>query len=500
MLHNTLHHSCPNPPTSHEDTAEQRSVAVLSLAYRGTSPSQKTQFDQGNHSTESTVDNNETSSRTSDDPEVAVLCDMQQQWEDIFDGISNARSTIEGADRYCRRNSSKTPLGQKFSQTELDYQIKSSKAATITRISLEAEKKTLQPKLEAQRKKLCSIASVSYVKDPPEWRTTPSQLIESIGWKGVLSDSDDDEEEEEEDKDKEEEEESDDHDANMADTIKQIKDATIECLANTFENNNDEQEVNDQLMDEKQNELDALIQSELESVLAEEKDDAHSAIAPQQNPHELPITQTPMLFGNERIDCVTSPVRLFDNNNPPPASVAGACQAMPEADPLPHGKLTQASSTDKRKKPLPPPQNHHEVPTLGMAPPHKHHALPSQDASSKVPPPSNDYEGASASVGNFLPILPVMEANIDAATPVNQDNSEEAAASREAQEETTLPKGAWICCETVQESTRRRCSRCRGWKRGRRSLLKRPKSKKKIISVKWKISFKWSFKRNCFKY
>ena len=73
-----------------------------------------------------------------------------------------------------------------------------------------------------------------------------------------------------------------------------------------------------------------------------------------------------------------------------------------------------------------------------------------------------------------------MEANIDAVTPVNQDNQEEAAASREAKEETTLPKGAWICCETVQESTRRRCSRCRGWKRGRRSLLKRPKSKKKM--------------------
>jgi len=349
----------------------------------------------------------------------------------------------------------------------------------ITQRSLEAEKRALLPKLQAQRKKLLSIASVSYAQDPPAWRTTPSQFTEQIGWKGVLSDSDDDEEEEEEDEDEEEEEESDEHDANMAETIKQIEDATIECFDKTFENNNDEQEVNDQLMDEKQNELDALIQSELESVLAEEKDDAQSAIAPQQNPHELPITQSPTLFGNERIDRVTSPVRLFDNNDPPPARLAGTRQAMPEADPLPRRKLTEASSTDKRKKPLPPPQNHHEVPTLGMAPPHKHHALPSQDASSKVPPPSNDYEGASASVGNFLPILPVMEANIDAVTPVNQDNQEEAAASREAKEETTLPKGAWICCETVQDKSRRRCSRCRGWKSGRRSLLKKPKSKKK---------------------
>ena len=143
-------------------------MSVLSLANRGTSPSQRTQFEQVHHRSESPVQNNETSSRTSDDPEVAVLRDMQQRWEDIFDGISNARRPIEGADRYCRRNSSHNPRGPKFSQTELDYQIKTSKAAAITQRSLEVEKKTLQPKLEAHQKKLCSIASVSYINDPPE--------------------------------------------------------------------------------------------------------------------------------------------------------------------------------------------------------------------------------------------------------------------------------------------------------------------------------------------
>jgi len=45
-LHNTINPSCPNLPTSHEDTAEQRSVTVLSLANQGTSPSQWTQFEQ----------------------------------------------------------------------------------------------------------------------------------------------------------------------------------------------------------------------------------------------------------------------------------------------------------------------------------------------------------------------------------------------------------------------------------------------------------------------
>ena len=79
----------------------------------------------------------------------------------------------------------------------------------------------------------------------------------------MLSDSDDDEREEEEDKDKEDEEESDTHDAKMAATIKQIEDATIECLTNTFDNNIEAQEINDELMDEKKNNLDALIQSEL---------------------------------------------------------------------------------------------------------------------------------------------------------------------------------------------------------------------------------------------
>ena len=116
-----------------------------------------------------------------------------------------------------------------------------------------------------------------------------------------------------EDEDKEEEEQTEAHDADMAKTIKQIEDATIECLANTFENKNNEQEDNDELMDERQTELDELIRNELESVLGQGKDDAHSTIATRQNPHELPITQSPTLFGNERIDRVTSPVRLFDN-------------------------------------------------------------------------------------------------------------------------------------------------------------------------------------------
>ena len=78
------------------------SVNVLSLANRGTSPSQRTQFEEVHHRSESPVQDNETSSRTSDDPEVALLREMQQQWEDIFDGISKARSTIEGAKRYRR--------------------------------------------------------------------------------------------------------------------------------------------------------------------------------------------------------------------------------------------------------------------------------------------------------------------------------------------------------------------------------------------------------------
>ena len=87
--------------------------------------------------------------------------------------------------------------------------------------------------------------------------------------------------------------------------------------------------------------------------------------------------------------------------------------------------------------------------------------------------------GALASIGNFLPVLPVMEANMDAATSVIEENKEEAAATREAKQEKDLPKGAWICCQIVQESGRRRYSRCKGWKSGRRSLLKKPKCKKK---------------------
>jgi hypothetical protein len=287
-----------------EDKAEH------SLDNRATSPSQRTQFEQVDLRSESPIENDETSSRTSDDPDVTVLREMQQRWEDIMRGLTIARRTIEVADRYRRRNSSKCKRGrQKFSQTELDYHNESSAAAMITRRKLEAEKRDLLPKLQAQRKKLLSIPSVSYAQDPPAWRTTPSQFTEQIGWKGVMSDSDDDEEEEEEDEDEEEEEESEEHDANLEETIQQIEDATIECFDKTFENNNDDQEGDDQLIDETQNELDLLIQSELESVLAEEKDDAHSAIAPQQNPHELPITQSPSLLGKERIDRVTSAVR-----------------------------------------------------------------------------------------------------------------------------------------------------------------------------------------------
>ena len=142
---------------------------------------------------------------------------------------------------------------------------------------------------------------------------------------------------------------------------------------------------------------------------------------------------------------------------------------MPPSDPLPVAKLNISSS-----KSLPPPRNHHVLPNLGIAPPHKHHALPYQHEFAKLPPTRPDYEGASASVGNFLPILPGIETNT-----VHQENPEEVAARREAQQETHLPRGAWICCETVQDSGRRRCSRCQGWKSGRRSLLKSVRKGKK---------------------
>ena len=303
-----------------DEASAPEDKAETVLHNRATSPSQRTQFEQVDLRSESPIANDETSShfsddpdvnvlRTSDDPDVTVLREMQQRWEDAMRGLTIAIKTIAEADRYRRRNKAKCKRGkQAFSQTELDYHNESSAAAMITKRKLEAVKRDLLPKLQAQRKKLLSIPSVSYAQDPVEWRTTPSQFTEQIGWKGVMSDSDDDEEEEEEDEDEEEEQESEEHDANLEETIQQIEDATIECFDKTFENNNDELEGDEQLMDDNQNELDALIQSELESVLAEEKDDAHSAIAPQQNPHELPITQSPTLFGKDRIDCVTSPV------------------------------------------------------------------------------------------------------------------------------------------------------------------------------------------------
>ena len=61
-----------------DEATAPEDIAEHSLANRGTSPSQRTQFEQVHHRSESPVQNNETSSRTSDDPEVAVLRDMQQ--------------------------------------------------------------------------------------------------------------------------------------------------------------------------------------------------------------------------------------------------------------------------------------------------------------------------------------------------------------------------------------------------------------------------------------
>ena len=110
------------------------------------------------------------------------------------------------------------------------------------------------------------------------------------------------------------------------------------------------------------------------------------------------MTKSPSLFQNAKLNRVTSPIRLFENPDPPPVGVAVARQVMPPSDPLPVAKLNISSS-----KSLPPPRNHHVLPNLGIAPPHKHHALPYQHEFAKLPPTRPDYEGASASVGNFYP-------------------------------------------------------------------------------------------------